>query len=183
LLKPLSLLLDKYNLRIIKAVSKDIHGSSMRLLISHKGELGKAFQPCESVKQLMDKENFNIEDYEKWAHDIKLTIAKGRKFVLDLKNKGHKIAAFGAAAKGCIFLNAANLTCNEIEYIIDDTDLKQNMYMPGTGIQILSRKELKENPVDYIIILAHNFAEHIMKSLEAEFTGKFVVLLPEPKTF
>ena len=65
----------------------------------------------------------------------------------------------------------------------DDTDLKQKKYIPGTGIPIVSRNYLKNNKVDYILILAHNFSKYIVKSLYHEFSGKFIVFSPKIKIF
>jgi hypothetical protein len=90
-----------------------------------------------------------------------------------------KIFGFGAAAKGCIYLNTMNIDYNQIEYIIDDTDIKQNKFIPGTGIKVVSRDILKENKPDYILILAHNFKDHIIDSLKGIYDGKFIVLVPE----
>jgi hypothetical protein len=183
LLKPLTLLLDKYNLRIIKATKYPIHGGTMRLLISHKGELGEAFQPCSySVPPTLEQENFTLEDYIKWGNKIKSNISKSKEFLLSLKEQGFKIAGFGAAAKGCIYLNAADINYNQIDYIIDDTNLKQGKFVPGIGAEIVSRKKLQTHPVDYIIILAHNFSEYIIKSLKQDgYQGKFIIFLPELK--
>jgi len=93
------------------------------------------------------------------------------------------IFGFGAAAKGCIFLNSMGLDYNDIPFIIDDTDLKQGKFVPGTGIEIVSREFLKENQPDYILILAHNFTDYIIESLKDIYNGKFIVLLPEIKIY
>lgn len=183
LVKPLTLLLDKYNLRIIKAIPYSIHGGTMRLLISHNGKLGEAFQPCEySIPSILEKEKFTIENYINWGSKIQNNIFKSKEFLVNLKNKGFKIAGFGAAAKGCIYLNAANIDFNQIDYIIDDTNIKQDKFVPGTGIEIVSREILQNNPVDYIVILAHNFSEYIIKSLKQDgYQGKFILFLPKIK--
>ena len=183
LVNPLTKLLDKYNLQVIKAVKYPIHGGTMRLLISHKGGIGETWQQDHwSVPPTLEAENFNVENYITWGENIKNNIGKSKEFILSLKNKGAKIAGFGAAAKGCIYLNAAEIDFNQIDYVIDDTNIKQNKFIPGTGIKILSREILKTNPVDYIIILAHNFSEYIIKSLRQDgYQGKFIIFLPEIK--
>jgi hypothetical protein len=69
-----------------------------------------------------------------------------------------------------------------IDYIVDDTNIKQGKFVPGTGIEITSREKLKTNPVDYIVILAHNFSDYIIKLLKQdEYKGKFIIFLPEIK--
>lgn len=183
LVKPLTLLLDKFNLQVIKSTPYPIHGGTMRLLISHKGELGEAFQQDDwSVPPTLKQETFTLNDYIEWGNKIKNNIGKSREFILSLKDKGYRIAGFGAAAKGCIYLNAANIDYNMVDYIVDDTNIKQGKFVPGTGIEITSREKLKTNPVDYIIILAHNFSDYIIKLLKQDgYKGKFIIFLPEIK--
>jgi len=179
---PLTKLFDKYNLRVIKAVKYPIHGGTMRLLITHKGEVGEAFQTCDySVKPILENEEFSIQEYLKWGKEVKLHIEQSRDFILNLKRERKSIAGFGAAAKGCIYLNAMQLTDEHIDYIVDDTNLKQGRYIPGTGIKVVDRSALKVSPPDYILVLAHNFAEYIIKSLALEVQAKFIILLPRIK--
>ena len=181
-LRPLVKLFEKYNLRIIKAVKYPIHGGTMRLLVTHIGEIGEALQPCNySIPSILENESIELEEYLKWGKDINLHIEKSRDFILDLKNKGNRIAGFGAAAKGCIYLNAMGITDEHIDYVVDDTNLKQGKYIPGTGIKVVDRSALKVQPPDYVLILAHNFAEYIIKSLALEIKAKFIILLPRIK--
>jgi hypothetical protein len=179
--EPLIKLFDKHNLRVIKAIKYPIHGGTMRLLVTHKGELGEAFQQCSySVPPTLQKENFIVDNYIEWGNKIQNNISKSKDFLLSLKNQGYKIGGFGAAAKGCIYLNAAQIDHNIIDYIIDDTNLKQGKFVPGVGIEIVSRKALETHPVDYMVILAHNFSEYIIKSLKQDgYQGKFIIFLPE----
>ena len=78
-------------------------------------------------------------------------------------------------------MNAMELTYEDIDYVIDDTDVKQGKYIPGTGIEIVSREILKEKQPDYILILAHNFANYIIESLSLEYSNKFIILIPNIK--
>lgn len=183
LVEPLIELFKKHNLRIIKAVQYPIHGGTMRLLITHIGEVGKAYQPCDySIPPTLKNENLTVNDYINWGKNIKDSIEESKQFIMSLKHKGYKIAGFGAAAKGCTYLNAAGINFNQIDYIIDDTNLKQGKFIPGIGVEVVSREVLNTNPPDYIIILAHNFSEYIINSLKQDgYKGKFIVLLPEIK--
>ena len=53
--------------------------------------------------------------------------------------------------------------------------------MPGTGLKVVPRSELKNTKVDYLIILAHNFKDYIINSLRGEYKGKFIVMFPDIK--
>jgi ABC-type Fe3+-hydroxamate transport system substrate-binding protein len=118
----------------------------------------------------------------KWGEEVQKHITDSKNFIKQLKSEGKTIYGFGAAAKGCIYLNSMGLDYQDIDYIIDDTDIKQNKYVPGTGIQIVSRDILNEKHPDYILILAHNFSEYIIQSLENQYKGKYILLIPTIKT-
>ena len=180
LIEPLKQLLERFNLRIIKVTPQSIHGGSLRLLISHIGALGEAWQPCQYVDTVIEAEQTLTEEYYKeWGGIIEKHISDCNTFLKSLKNDNKKIVGFGAAAKGCIFLNSAKIDHTILDVVIDDTDLKQNKFIPGTGIQIKDRSYLKENDVDYILILAHNFKDVIIESLRTDgYIGKFIILFP-----
>ena len=68
-----------------------------------------------------------------------------------------------------------------IDFIIDDTLFKQGKFVPGTGIEIVNREILKNNKIDYILILAHNFKDYIIESLKEQYNGKFIIMFPNIK--
>jgi 2-polyprenyl-3-methyl-5-hydroxy-6-metoxy-1,4-benzoquinol methylase len=176
LVEPLKQLFEKFGLEIIKAVKYPIHGGTLRLLISKKGD----WDACNGVEKIIKEEEIITEDYYKqWGQTISSHISYCNIFLNNLKQNNKNIIGFGAAAKGCIFLNSAKIDDNILDVVIDDTDLKQNKFIPGTGIQIKDRSYLKENKVDYILILAHNFKDVIIDSLRKDgYVGEFIVLFP-----
>lgn len=173
----LKMMMEKHGLKIISAEEYSIHGGSMRLVMSHSWTDIKEEISVESA--IRREEPFDSEYYRNWQKKVSSHIQECRKSIYRLKSEGKKIAGFGAAAKGCIFLNALGLTFEDLEYVVDDTDIKQGKYVPGTGLKVVGRRALKEDPVDYLIILAHNFADHISVSLRKDFSGKFLIFLPE----
>ena len=180
LVEPLKQLFDKFGLEIIKAVKYPIHGGTLRLLISKKGD----WSICEGVQKLIDEEQtINEQYYKDWGEVIEEHISDCKIMLQACKNANNNIIGFGAAAKGCIFLNSANIDHTILDVVIDDTDLKQDKFIPGTGIQIKSREYLKNNKVDYILILAHNFKDVIIESLRNDgYTGNFIILFPTIRT-
>ncbi len=176
LVEPLKQLFEKFGLEIIKAVKYPIHGGTLRLLISKKGD----WDVCSGVDKIIKEEEIITEDYYKqWGQTISSHISYCNIFLNNLKQNNKNIIGFGAAAKGCIFLNSAKIDDTILDVVIDDTDLKQNKFIPGTGIQIKDRRYLKENKVDYILILAHNFKDVIIESLRNDgYDGEFIVLFP-----
>lgn len=181
LLTPLYELFGQVGLKIIDVSEQAIHGGTLRI-ISRKENDADTFVPeIDSVIRILTEESkFDEKFYNDWGNAIHEHIYETKAFLLDLKKKGYKIAGFGAAAKGCTFLNASTIDYTIIDYIVDDTDTKQGKFVPGTGIEIVNREHLINNPPDYILILAHNFADYITKSLRNIYKGKFITVFPKP---
>jgi hypothetical protein len=171
LLAPLEELFQQYGLRIIALLPQSIHGGTMRLWMTNK-EFGPPALDLSSIKE-REKKAVDSCNFDQ-------TIAKLRSDFNDALATGElgRICFFGAAAKGCVFLNALGLNVNTMgeTVVIDDTIEKQGLYVPGTGFQVVDRSALKN--YDTVIILAHNFASHIEASLRKEFDGRIMTLLP-----
>jgi len=171
LLAPLEDLFKQYGLRIIALFPQAIHGGTMRLWMTNK-EIGAPALDLSAIKE-KEQEAVNSCNFDQ-------TIAKLRSDFNDVLSTGElgKICFFGAAAKGCVFLNALGLNVNTMgeTVVVDDTIEKQGLYIPGTGFQVVDRSALKN--YDTVIILAHNFASHIEASLRKEFDGRIMTLLP-----
>jgi hypothetical protein len=77
------------------------------------------------------------------------------------------------------------ITKDLVKYIVDDNPLKQGLYSPGLHIPVVESSMLYEDKPDYLLILAWNFAESIMKKHESFLLsgGRFIVPLPELKVF
>ena len=176
---PLKMMMEKHGFKIIRVEKQKIHGGTLRLVMSKQNSF---YSPDASIEEFIESEKrFDLDYYKKWGQQVHEYLKNCKQIISELKLQNKRIAAFGAAAKGCIFLNAINITYKEIDYIIDDTDLKQGKYMPGTGLEIKSRKEVDLNSIDYILILAHNFSEFIIDSFQDTYKGKFIQFLPKIK--
>lgn len=178
LISPLVDLFDAYGLRVINLQEQAIHGGSMRMWITNKEaaapEIASVIQNYRQKERLLELDKFNPQCYEH--------INKSFDFLQGLKGR---TVFFGAAAKGCVFLNALGLTIENMpnSFVIDDTLDKQGKFIPGTGFEVVSRDRLKAESVDNIVILAHNFASHIAASLGGNFDGNIYTLLPSIARF
>ena len=175
---PLFQLMKNNGLEILDVIPKEIHGGTLRLIIGKRGNYHNKSIVVSGY--LKEEKKYNLSYHIRWGNKIHKYIHKCKHSLEILVNQGKTIYGFGAAAKGCIFLNAMKLDYNSIPFIIDDTDIKQNKFIPGVGSKVIIRDILLINPPDYILILAHNFKDYIMTSLrDYGYTGKFIILVPE----
>ena len=98
-----------------------------------------------------------------------------------LKSENKKVIGYGAAAKGNTLLNYYHMGPELIEFIADLSPMKQNKFTPGTHIPVYSPKRICEAKYNYMLILAWNFADEIMKqqSKFKEMGGRFIFPVPE----
>ncbi len=175
---------ERNGMQVFNAQRVDSHGGSLRVFAKIKE--GK-HDIDESVHSILNYEKElgidYFETYEKFAYLVNKSKADLIKFVKDIKSKGKIIAAYGAPAKGNTLLNFCGIGKESIEYIVEDNPLKQGTFAPGTHIPVVSPKMLDDKKPDFIMILAWNFAEEILKKTKkyADMGIKFIIPLPEPR--
>ena len=96
------------------------------------------------------------------------------------KAEGRRIAGFGAPAKATTLLYHFGIGPDVIDFIVDDSPLKQGLFTPGMHIPVLPATALYERRPDDVIVLAWNFARSIMDNHAAfrQDGGHFIVPLP-----
>jgi len=180
-IKPVAVLAANEGMKIFNVEKQDIHGGTVRVFIGN--EDSHDIDP--SVDQFLKAEEkggfHDFARYETWLEEVDDLTKEFTYQIQKLKEHGASIAAFGASAKGNTLLNACRLNSATIDYIVDDTPEKIGKFSPGTGIPIVDRSPLEENPPDFLVILAWNFAREIIESA-ADFRrsgGKFIVPVPK----
>ena len=153
---------NQFNAKIVKSERVDTHGGSLRVYIK-KDRRAKVEN---SVKQMLrDEEKFGIkkfktyQDFGEKVYQIRDNVRKSFK---KLKEKNKLIIGYGAPAKATTALNFFGIS-EEIEFIVEDNNLKHNKYIPGVKIPIKTKSNVKTKD-NFLIVLAWNFFKDIKKN-------------------
>lgn len=182
-IRPLQAFFKRYDMRIVDIDKVDTHGGSVRIIVAHNNS---PFAEAEIVQQMIDEEvSKGLHEpavYRQFGQEVMANKDAVRALLKSLKSEGKKIDGYGAPAKGNTLLNFMEIGPDILDYIVDDSPLKQGLYTPGTHIPVVPASTLAKDPPDYLFILAWNFAPSIMKKNEefAERGGKFIIPVPSP---
>jgi 2-polyprenyl-3-methyl-5-hydroxy-6-metoxy-1,4-benzoquinol methylase len=152
-------LVKRTKLNLVDVIKTPVHGISYLFVLSKK-DMNK-----NKIKNIIDVEKMrglqSQDTYEKYKKNV-LNITRDFTYqIQSAREDGYTIIGYGAAAKGMTFLNFTN---EKLDYIIDDNPLKQNLYTPGTNIEIKSIELLEQYDTDGKILfvpLAWNFYDEI----------------------
>lgn len=137
---------------LFNITSDNIHGGSMQIWVRRRPKL--------------------LENFISGSINI---VAELKALVDDAHIEGKKVVGFGAAAKGTVLLNAADI---HLDYIVDATSYKQGKFVPGVRTPIYPEEHLLEDPPDIVVILAWNFKTEIMEKLKDR---GYTFIVPIPK--
>ena len=180
---PLIKFLKKFNLEIIDIQEKDIHGGSIRIFISEKGNYKKK----KSVNKICKTEIKARLNSKKVLLNFKKKVTKNRldltSLLTKLKKAKKNIVALSAPAKGMTLLNYAKLDSEFLDYATEKSKIKQGLLAPGVNIPIYSDQKILKTKPDYALLLAWNFSKEIIKNniKYLKTGGKFIIPIPKVK--
>jgi hypothetical protein len=169
-------------LELIDAMRVDTHGGSLRGVVQKKGgprRVGPSV--AEAVAREKSMELNKAATYRAFAAHIDTLKTELLGLLQRLKGQGKRIAGFGAPAKTTTLMYHFGIKPGMIDFIVDDSPLKQGHFTPGMHIPVLPTQQLYERRPDYAVILAWNFAGPIMAKHVAfrEGGGHFIIPLPK----
>jgi hypothetical protein len=181
---PFEKLFARVEMELIAVDRISPQGGSVRVMVQKQRG---AIERNSSVDALIDLEHEFGLDRAETLHDFDRKISEVRdklqKLLASLKEDGKTIAGFGAPTKATTLMAHFSLDETLLDFIVDDNPLKQGLFTPTTHIPVLSADELYERKPDYLLILAWNFAEPIMKMHQKyrDEVGQFILPMPEPE--
>ena len=159
------------------------HGGSLRIYGCHSTDERAS---TEAVQVLLDEETRRgmqtLKPYTEFQWRVERIKNDLLEFLLEQKSSGKAVVAYGAAAKGNTLLNYAGVKPDLLPFVSDAAVAKQNKYMPGSHIPILSPAEIVKAQPAYVLILPWNIAEEVKSQLAQDLpSAQFVTAVPELK--
>lgn len=158
------------------------HGGSLRVFAQRKDAgthvVSERFVALIEKEQALGIEHADFyANFQEKANKVKYDLTK---FLIEAKESGKKVIGYGAAAKGNTLLNFAGIKEDLLTCVVDKNPAKQNKYLPGCRIPIVTEEYLKEIRPDYVLILPWNLRQEIMAQLAyiREWGGEFVAAVP-----
>lgn len=181
-LTPLVPFFKRLGLRVFDVEQVPTHGGSIRVFV---GWEDNPHQTSARVGEMLEKETAlnDVSTYRALGERIQGIGRELRELLGKFRREGKRIIGYGAPAKATTLCYALGIDGTMLDYVIDDSPLKQGLYMPGTHIPIKDSSALYSDKPDCALILAWNFADSIVKNHQqfVKNGGVFIVPVPAPR--
>ena len=180
----LKTLFKRHGMEVFTVEKVPVHGGSIRVFVQKENGVYPLDKSVKKFLQLeKNKKVSQLTTYTNYAKKIQKNKIILLTLLAKLKSQGKTIAAYGAPAKGNTLLNFFSIGSETLDFVVDDSPLKQGLYTPGKHIPVVSTEILYKKKPDYLFILAWNFADSIMQNHNKfkKNGGKFIVPVPVPK--
>lgn len=142
----------------------NIHGGSIRCFIKNNSEIKKTIR----CKKIMSEELslLKVKSFKKFKKDIYREVKFLFKNLTNLKKQSKNIIGYGAPARVSAITNIAKIDNKLVNFIIDDSPLKQNRFTPGMHIKILPKKNNISTKIDIVIVFAYEYFRDIKEKFK-----------------
>ena len=97
-------------------------------------------------------------------------------FVSSVKSANRRLAVWGASHQALAIIGIAGIA-DSIEYIVDSAPFKQGLYTPGSHLYVAAPDNLKEDPVDTVLIMAASYNEEVAAIMHRDYPDREVYML------
>lgn len=180
-LHTVQLIFRKAGLRVWDVEQLPTHGGSLRIYGCHADDRRPESATVSSLIAAEErgglKETATYQKFQPRAEKIKHDLLA---FLIDKKQAGKKVAAYGAAAKGNTLLNFAGVRPDLLPYVCDAAVSKQGKYLPGSHIPIKPPAALRMHKPNFVLVLPWNIVDEVRQqhTYIEEWGGRFVVAVP-----
>jgi SAM-dependent methyltransferase len=172
-----------HGLRVFDVQELPTHGGSLRIFATHAEDA--EVRETDAARELAERERAGgyeqLDTYRGYGKRVEQDKRQILRFLIELKEQGQRVVAYGAPAKGNTLLNYCGIGRDLIEYTCDLNPHKQGHFLPGSHIPIRSPDALREDKPDVVLILPWNLKDEIVAQLQfvGEWGGRFAARTPE----
>jgi SAM-dependent methyltransferase len=176
-------ILERNGLGVFDVEELPTHGGSLRVF-AQRGDTGRR-ETTNRVAEMLVREKASgmatpdfYVGFQSKADRVKNDFLA---FLIEAKRAGRKVAAYGAAAKGNTLLNYAGVRADLLAYVVERNPAKQEKFLPGSRIPIVTESFIRDDRPDYVVILPWNLREEVVAQLDyiREWGGQFVTAIPQ----
>jgi len=161
-----------------------VHGGSLRVYAARWEHAGAHAADVRAIVEAERRDGLtDLARFQRFAAEVQENRRVLVALLDRLRTEGKSVAGYGAPAKGNTLLNYCAIDSRLLPYTVDKSPLKVGLFTPGMHIPVLPVGALLERQPDYVLILAWNFADEIMRQQE-EYRrrgGRFILPIPEPR--
>jgi SAM-dependent methyltransferase len=178
-----SAVFEAHQIKLFDVEELPTHGGSLRIYGAHADDEAK--QESDAARELRERERAagyeSLGTYRGYGLRVEADKRQILRFLIELKEQGKRVVAYGAPAKGNTLLNYCGVRGDMIEYTCDLNPHKQGHYLPGSHIPIRSPEVLREDKPDVVLILPWNIKDEIVAQLSfiEDWGGRFAARTPE----
>lgn len=177
-----SRIFEAAGLRVFDVEQLSTHGGSLRVYGCHADDPRAVTGEVERI--LAEEQAQGLRDlalYQGFQQRVDALKDGFLSFLIECKRAGKRVAAYGAAAKGCTLLNYAGVKPDLLPYVCDAAPSKQGRFLPGSHIPILPPDRIDADRPDVIVILPWNISAEVVAQLShaREWGAQFVVAVPQ----
>ena len=175
--------LARRGLRVFEVDELETHGGSLRLWAS-RDDAALRWPETDTVSRVLEDELAagldRVDGYAGFAGRVERVLGELRGFLAEAKADGARVAAYGAAAKGNTLLNAAEVTRDDVAYVVDRSPHKQGRFLPGSHLPILEPDHVRRDRPAYLLLLPWNLRDEITSQMAdvREWGCRFVIPVP-----
>ncbi len=160
----LDYLFKEVNMSLYDIEKIEAHGGSLRCFVKNI----KNYQKTNRCNKILNYElkKLNINSFKTFNNKIIKEANRLKYNLIKLKKEKKNIIGYGAPARVSTITNFANINSELINYIIDDSPIKQNRYSPGKHIKILPKKNNINNKIENVVVFAYEYFEDIKKKFD-----------------
>lgn len=172
----------RHGLRVVDVEELPTHGGSLRVYLAHAGG---PHTVSPSVGALLATERARgfaeVRGYTGFSPKVEKVKRDLLSALIDAREKGLKVAGYGAPGKGNTLLNYCGIGPELISFTVDRNPYKHGRFTPGRHIPILPVEAIDAERPDIVVVLPWNLKTEIVRQMRhiGDWGGRFLIPIPK----